>query len=244
MLQLYAKLTAQQQLQRQQEQQRLLQQQQQFHIQQQQLPIQPQQQLHIQQQQQQKLHIQQQQQQQQQQHFVDQSQDCVPINLSTADRPNVDRTYAELQTVRPGVGVDATEVLRHHNQHQPETTPPSSEENSSSKQIASKINSPKQVLPKTILVKEEVILPNSPSFQNSVIFHSVRPGPKSVTNIPGHVPVSGKIGRGTFFISAQYQVIHFLHFQLHSGDLILNYRNHLSVLSRILNLEVEFNLFV
>ena len=183
MLQLYAKLTAQQQLQRHQEQQRLLQQQQQ--------------QVHIQQQQQQ--HI-----QQQQQQFVDPGLfDCVPINLSTADRPNVDRTYAELQTVRPGVGVDASEVLRHHNQHQPETTPPSSDENSSPKQITSKINSPK-----TILVKEEVILPNSPSFQNSVILQSVRPGPKSVTDIPGHVPVSGKIGRGTFYISAQYQVIY------------------------------------
>jgi len=121
-----------------------------------------------------------------------QHQPDIPINLSTSGKKTVDRTYTELQTVRPGVAVDASEVLRRHNDNEPdieiETSP----------------------IPGTStafqpIVKDELILPNTPSFQDSVTLQSVRPGPASVSVVSSYVPASGKIGRGKLFISAQYQ---------------------------------------
>ena len=116
-----------------------------------------------------------------------------PINLSTSSRHSVDRTYAELQTVRPGVAGDASEVLRRHNDvsdaHQQSSPGPGTSVS----------------LEKPAKVKYEVILPNTPSYQDSVVLKSVRPGPSSVSAVPSHVPASGRIGRGNLFITAQYQ---------------------------------------
>ena len=116
-----------------------------------------------------------------------------PINLSTSGRRSVDRTYAELQTVRPGVAGDATEVLRRHNDASDAHQPPSPVPASSS------------ALEKGPKVKLEVILPNTPSYQDSVMLKSVRPGPSSVSAVPSHVPASGRIGRGNLYMTAQYQ---------------------------------------
>jgi hypothetical protein len=122
--------------------------------------------------------------------------DSVPINLSTSGRQNVDRTYTELQTVRPGVAVDATEVLRRHNDDgvTPGTPIP-----------GTSAASPAGGGEKRLNVKTEVILPNTPSFQDSVTLQSVRPAPQSVSAVPNHLPASGTIGRGKLFISAQYE---------------------------------------
>jgi hypothetical protein len=53
--------------------------------------------------------------------------------------------------------------------------------------------------------KQEIILPSSPSFPDSVIIHSIRPGPSSVAEVSSFVPSSGKIGRGNLNISVQYE---------------------------------------
>lgn len=116
-----------------------------------------------------------------------------PMNLSTSVHQNVDRTYAELQTVRPGVAVDATEVLRRHNNDDDET-----DEMSPVPETSQTAPATKQT------IKEEVILPTTPSFQDSVVLQSVRPMPASVAAVPAHVPASGIVGRGKFFISAEY----------------------------------------
>jgi hypothetical protein len=152
--------------------------------------------------------------QQGQQHLQQQlpeAQDSGPINLSMSrqnvdnqsmsrqnvEQANVDRTYAELQTVRPGVGVDASDVLRHHNNN---------DDDANDASVTSPTNG--EVLPTTRAshVKSEIVLPNTPSFPDSVIMDSVRPGLNSVSAVPAHIPASGIIGRGALHVSAQYQV--------------------------------------
>jgi hypothetical protein len=152
--------------------------------------------------------------QQGQQHLQQQlpeAQDSGPINLSMSrqnvdnqsmsrqnvEQANVDRTYAELQTVRPGVGVDASDVLRHHNNN---------DDDANDASVTSPTNG--EVLPTTRAshVKSEIVLPNTPSFPDSIIMDSVRPGLNSVSAVPAHIPASGIIGRGALHVSAQYQV--------------------------------------
>lgn len=165
--------------------------------------------------------------QQGQQHLQQQlpeAQDSGPINLSMSrqnvdnhsmsrqdvdnqsmsrqnvEQANVDRTYAELQTVRPGVGVDASDVLRHHNNNDDDAN------DANDASVTSPTNG--EVLPTTRAshVKSEIVLPNTPSFPDSVIMDSVRPGLNSVSAVPAHIPASGIIGRGALHVSAQYQV--------------------------------------
>jgi len=66
--------------------------------------------------------------------------------------------------------------------------------------------SSKSVSPSTRkVVKQEVILPSTPSFPDSVVIHSVRPGPSSVSEVASFLPPSGKIGRGNLNICVQYE---------------------------------------
>ena len=128
------------------------------------------------------------------------SQQDVPINLTTTScRQNVDRTYTELQNVRPGIAGDASEVLRRHiDDDDLETSPVPG--NSGTSQLNDH---------RVVECKEELILPQTPSYQDSVMLQSVRPAPASVsvvsTQRSSYVPASGMIGRGIYFISAQYQ---------------------------------------
>jgi len=114
-------------------------------------------------------------------HQVDQGH----VNLSTStSRQNVDRTFAELQPSATGAGGDATEVctitnrFNHQQGHAPTRTirrrqKPNIEKRTNGRQI----------------VKQE--LPCTPSFPNSFIHHSVRPGPSSVSEVPS--PVQKKV---------------------------------------------------
>lgn len=130
-----------------------------------------------------------------------------PINLSTSRRQNVDRIYTELQTVRPGVAVDASEVLRRHNDGDDRVD---DDIETSSPVPGTSGNSRSDHRTAPTVVKEELILPKTPSFQDSVVLQSVRPPPASVSVVSRYVPASGKIGRGKWNTTA------FLYFNIYN----------------------------